>query len=66
MVGDVNFPTVQIRSRDVPQVKKFTVVKFHSEHFACVTHVKLQCDELASLKILFVIHELFFETIHLR
>ena len=32
---------------------------------AFATHVELQCDELASLQIQFVICELFFEAIHL-
>ena len=31
---------------------------------AFAAHVELQCDELTSLEIQFVICELFFETIH--
>ena len=64
MAADVNFSTVQIRSQDIPQVNKLPVPKFHFEYFACATQVKLQCDEMASIKILFVIRELVFKTIY--
>ena len=37
MVAGENFSVLQIRSRDIPQIKRFSVGNIHSEHLVEIT-----------------------------
>ena len=40
MVAGENFSVLQIRGRDIPQIKRFAVGNIHSEHLIEITIVK--------------------------